>query len=379
MRMRWKLSKLMKRRLKQTFKTLLYIWLFLCLTLAFAYHLLSSSSYAIYADEDYEIDKWAETTNQWKTTQLPTSTSSTTARSSTPPSTTKQNTTMATSTHQITYSVPTTQIKFHTLGHLEAISKFPPLKFQQNSSNKIPTDQFEGGRKGSNQADSSGSLSLVVNRYGNYTNTLRNRSIAILIPTRYRPNLSYLKSTIDSLLWSMNHNESRVVILISINDEIIDDQSMNFIRKTASEIIDNFGEHVKKGSIEIISPPVDFYPDYSKIINLNGGDDEADTSERLKWRSKQTLDYAFMFSYAYKQQMADLVMLLEDDIKVTEANIIDTVLGFIESVEKTKQPKMSLWYEFCPWGAIGKVFPTKRLPLFVNFFTTFYFNEPVDW
>ncbi len=53
--------------------------------------------------------------------------------------------------------------------------------------------------------------------------------------------------------------------------------------------------HFKSGLLQIIVPPIDFYP------NLNSMAPDRvfnDSSERVKWRVKQVYDFSYLMTYA---------------------------------------------------------------------------------
>jgi alpha-1,3-mannosylglycoprotein beta-1,4-N-acetylglucosaminyltransferase A/B len=52
------------------------------------------------------------------------------------------------------------------------------------------------------------------------------------------------------------------------------------------QIQKKFGEHVESGLLDVISPPVEFYPDLSKLrLTLQ------DKLDRVQWRSKQVYNF----------------------------------------------------------------------------------------
>lgn len=73
-----------------------------------------------------------------------------------------------------------------------------------------------------------------------------------------------------------------------------------------------------------------------------------DNHQRVKWRSKEALDYAFLMSYA--QTKATFFLLLEDDI-VAKKSFITT----IKSAASRKINMNENWFalDFCQVGTIG--------------------------
>jgi alpha-1,3-mannosylglycoprotein beta-1,4-N-acetylglucosaminyltransferase A/B len=120
-------------------------------------------------------------------------------------------------------------------------------------------------------------------------------SIVIGIPTIKREKTSYLLETLKSLLDSMNDLEKSDILVVVLIAEI-DDQ--NFIQNTIEQINKAYGIEVESGLFDIIVPPNEFYPDFSKIRRDKVFNDSA---ERVKWRTKQNYDFSYLMSYAQKR------------------------------------------------------------------------------
>lgn len=58
-------------------------------------------------------------------------------------------------------------------------------------------------------------------------------------------------------------------------------------------VYSRFPSYVDSGLIEVISPSPSYYPDFEKLRLTLG-----DSPERVKWRSKQNLDFAYLMSYS---------------------------------------------------------------------------------
>lgn len=158
----------------------------------------------------------------------------------------------------------------------------------------------------------------------------------------------------------------------------------------------SFEQVLKDGILEIISPPASFYPDM-RDVKANLGD----PVERVRWRSKQNLDYAFLMMYALKRGV--YYVQLEDDIQ--------TKPGYISQIKKFVQENNSLnsdWFllDFCQLGFIGnlsegifektlltrsannlnfydfapgKLLKSADLPYLIYYTIMFYKDKPVDW
>lgn len=154
-----------------------------------------------------------------------------------------------------------------------------------------------------------------------------------------------------------------------------------------------FPNECEAGVIDVISPSSSFYPDLSKLRDTLGDD-----HQRVVWRSKQNLDFAFLMSYA--QTKGTFYVQLEDDI-LAKKNFITTMKTFALQKIGTKENWFVL--DFCQLGFIGmayifytvvinicrkditnyintgKLFKCVELPWLIQFFLMFHNDKPVDW
>ncbi len=105
---------------------------------------------------------------------------------------------------------------------------------------------------------------------------------------------------------------------------------------------------MESGLIDIISPPISFYPDFEKLPPTL-----SDPVERVRWRSKQSLDFAFLMMYSYPKGM--FYIQLEDDILARP-----NYLSIMKNVALTKVANNQRWFvlDFCQLGFIGKYVKT---------------------
>ena len=97
--------------------------------------------------------------------------------------------------------------------------------------------------------------------------------------------------------------------------------------------------------IEIISPHPSYYPDFSKLRDTLG-----DNHQRVVWRTKQNLDFAFLMSYA--QTKGTFYVQLEDDI-LAKKNFITTMKSF--ALQKVSLKENWIVLDFCQLGFIGRL------------------------
>ncbi|XP_058793079.1 alpha-1,3-mannosyl-glycoprotein 4-beta-N-acetylglucosaminyltransferase B [Phymastichus coffea] len=190
-------------------------------------------------------------------------------------------------------------------------------------------------------------------------------SMVLGIPTVKREVQSYLMATLKNLLDRMSPVETSdtlIVVLIAETD-------MDYVSYVAKQIEVQFPSEYQLGIIDVISPHPSYYPDFSKLRDTMG-----DNHQRVIWRSKQNLDFAFLMSYAHTKGM--FYVQLEDDI-LAKKNFITTMKSY--ALQKVSMKESWVVLDFCQLGFIGKLFKCTDLPSIVQFFLMFYNDKPVDW
>uniref|UniRef100_A0A672ZSV5 Alpha-1,3-mannosyl-glycoprotein 4-beta-N-acetylglucosaminyltransferase B n=1 Tax=Sphaeramia orbicularis TaxID=375764 RepID=A0A672ZSV5_9TELE len=188
-------------------------------------------------------------------------------------------------------------------------------------------------------------------------------SIVMGVPSVKREVHSYLTDTLTSLMSELSAAEKDdcvIVVLIAEADQ-----------QYATSVADNlkrlFPAEIQSGLLEVVSPSVHFYPDFSRLRESFG-----DPKERVRWRTKQNLDYCFLMMYA--QSKGTYYVQLEDDI-VARPNYFTTMKNF--ALQQPSEEWMIL--EFSQLGFIGKMFKSLDLSLIVEFMLMFYKDKPIDW
>ncbi|XP_058884800.1 alpha-1,3-mannosyl-glycoprotein 4-beta-N-acetylglucosaminyltransferase A isoform X3 [Acipenser ruthenus] len=114
-------------------------------------------------------------------------------------------------------------------------------------------------------------------------------SIVMGIPTVKRKVKSYLAETLHSLINKLSPEEKLdCVIIVFVGEADID-----YVRSVVESLEKEFSTEISSGLLEVISPPASYYPDLTNLKETFG-----DTKERVKWRTKQNLDYSFLMMYA---------------------------------------------------------------------------------
>uniref|UniRef100_A0A8C7GVX2 Alpha-1,3-mannosyl-glycoprotein 4-beta-N-acetylglucosaminyltransferase A n=1 Tax=Oncorhynchus kisutch TaxID=8019 RepID=A0A8C7GVX2_ONCKI len=176
-------------------------------------------------------------------------------------------------------------------------------------------------------------------------------SMVMGIPTVKRKVKSYLAETLHSLIDKLSPEEKLDCVIIV------------FVGETSVL----FSTEFSSGLLELISPPASYYPDLKELKETFG-----DSRERVRWRTKQNLDYSFLMMYAVSKGV--YYVQLEDDI-VAKPNYFATMKNF--ALQLSSEDWMIL--EFSQLGFIGKMFQAPDLNLIVEFIFMFYKEKPIDW
>ncbi|XP_066134635.1 alpha-1,3-mannosyl-glycoprotein 4-beta-N-acetylglucosaminyltransferase B isoform X1 [Saccopteryx bilineata] len=202
-------------------------------------------------------------------------------------------------------------------------------------------------------------------------------SVVMGIPSVRREVHSYLTDTLHSLISELSAREkedSVIVVLIAETDPQYTSVVTENIKALPWRLhtywvflSPRFPTEIHSGLLEVISPSPHFYPDFSRLRESFG-----DPKERVRWRTKQNLDYCFLMMYA--QSKGIYYVQLEDDI-VAKPNYLSTMKNF--ALQQPSEDWMIL--EFSQLGFIGKMFKSLDLSLIVEFILMFYRDKPIDW
>ncbi|XP_025930201.1 alpha-1,3-mannosyl-glycoprotein 4-beta-N-acetylglucosaminyltransferase-like protein MGAT4D [Apteryx mantelli] len=187
-------------------------------------------------------------------------------------------------------------------------------------------------------------------------------SLVMGIPTVKREKQNYLTNTLHSLLYELSEEQKNDCVIIIFVAEV----NAEYVNSVAESVRTSFPSEVQSGVLEVISPPAYYYPDLSNLKKTFG-----DSEDRVRWRTKQNLDYSFLMLYA--QPKGTFYLQLEDDI-IAKPEYIQAIKNFA-----VKQSHEWIILEFSQLGFIGKLFKSEDLPLIVEFFLMFYKDKPIDW
>ncbi|XP_054886924.1 alpha-1,3-mannosyl-glycoprotein 4-beta-N-acetylglucosaminyltransferase B [Poeciliopsis prolifica] len=187
--------------------------------------------------------------------------------------------------------------------------------------------------------------------------------IVMGVPSVKREVHSYLTDTLSSLMSELSPVEKDDCVIVVL----IAEADLQYASGVAESLKRLFPAEIQSGLLEVVSPSLHFYPDFSKLRESFG-----DPKERVRWRTKQNLDYSFLMMYA--QTKGTYYVQLEDDI-VARPNYFTTMKNF--ALQQPSEEWMIL--EFSQLGFIGKMFKSLDLSLIVEFMLMFYKDKPIDW
>ncbi|XP_074530119.1 alpha-1,3-mannosyl-glycoprotein 4-beta-N-acetylglucosaminyltransferase A isoform X2 [Halichoeres trimaculatus] len=191
----------------------------------------------------------------------------------------------------------------------------------------------------------------------------RGVSMVMGIPTVRREKQSYLLSTLSSLLGGLTPAQRRDILIIVF----IAETDSDYVSRVADIISENFAREVRSGLLEVISPSKYYYPNFTNLKETFG-----DSKDRVKWRTKQNLDFSFLMLYA--QDKGTYYVQLEDDV-IAKTDYLSAMKTFTMQ----EASKEWLYLEFSQLGFIGKMFRTRDLPMIAEFFLMFQRDKPIDW
>ncbi|XP_002738683.1 alpha-1,3-mannosyl-glycoprotein 4-beta-N-acetylglucosaminyltransferase C-like [Saccoglossus kowalevskii] len=187
--------------------------------------------------------------------------------------------------------------------------------------------------------------------------------ITIAIPTVKREQGDYLTATLDSIIENTSKEERKKTTIVVFLADVNEDNKKQIVDK----IREKYSEYLWNGFLEVIQAPKDFYPPLENLKQKYG-----DSEARIAWRSKQVVDYAFLFSYC--KDMSDFYLQLEDDV-ISTPKFLASIQAFISVNSK------STWVtlEFSELGFIGKLYHSEDLSQLSEFVLSFYDEQPIDF
>ncbi|XP_018007949.1 uncharacterized protein LOC108665683 [Hyalella azteca] len=194
---------------------------------------------------------------------------------------------------------------------------------------------------------------------------LRQRYLTIGIASVWRKE-EYLHRTLDSLLRETSGADQRDVFIFLLLADA--DADIRLARARAIE--SRYRQHITAGVIRVLQPPAVLYPsiDFTAIRRTYN-----DSVSRVQWRTKQVLDFAFLFWYTWARQPSTYYLILEDDV-LAARHFVTAVRDFVRLHSKREWVALQL----SGFMGIGQLIRCKDLDRLVSFLLLFYKEHPVD-
>ncbi len=186
--------------------------------------------------------------------------------------------------------------------------------------------------------------------------------LTIGIPSIKRKGRNYLSRTLNSLLYNVSGAKdfsTKIVVLLA-------DIMKSVRQKRVDELLSKYPKYLANGDIQVITVPPKVYPPLrglSKTLD--------DTEERMFWRSKQAIDFAFLMQYC--KAFSPYYLQLEDDVIATRDYDV-----YMRRYMKEKEGTFWFNLDFSNLGFIGKLYRSETLENQARFFRLFYTEMPVD-
>lgn len=187
--------------------------------------------------------------------------------------------------------------------------------------------------------------------------------LTIGIPSIRRPNteIIYLYQTLESLINNTSADDKReitVVILLSDLNDTYNDE-------IARDVYSKFKNFCKEGFLRIIKAPIKIYPNFDMLKSTLH-----DKIERVKWRAKQNIDFAYLCLYS--KNISEYYIQLEDDV-LSAGNFSKYIRSQINNVTES-------WFmlEFSRLGFIGKLFKNEDIITVADFLLYHFEKKPGD-
>ena len=154
------------------------------------------------------------------------------------------------------------------------------------------------------------------------------------------------------------------------------DFDMSWVNRTSSKLQEQYQDLINTGHFHGLHAKEEFYPPLDVCPPTCTYKDDA---RRVRWRSKQNIDYAFLMYYA--ATLAPYYLQIEDDINFA-SNWISKINEYVTSsyppTYKSKENAPWRMIDFSQLGFIGKYFHSNELTRLAQFLLLFYDQMPCD-
>ncbi|XP_078392125.1 alpha-1,3-mannosyl-glycoprotein 4-beta-N-acetylglucosaminyltransferase C-like [Cetorhinus maximus] len=192
---------------------------------------------------------------------------------------------------------------------------------------------------------------------------LKKKYLTVGLSSVKRKRGNYLLETLKSIFeQSTNEELTEMVVVVHLADF-----DMVWNAQVVQDISRKFAHHIISGHLVIIHAPKLYYPPLQGLKrNYN------DPADRVTFRSKQNVDYAFLLNFC--ANLSDYYLMLEDDVQCARSFLIA-----IKKVLASKEGSYWVTLEFSKLGYIGKLYHSTDLPRLAHFLLMFYQEMPCDW
>lgn len=191
------------------------------------------------------------------------------------------------------------------------------------------------------------------------------RFVTIGISSVWRKD-DYLTRTIDSILKETTEEERGDIFIFLL----LADADPALRTQRALDLSVRYSQEIQTGLLRVIQPPALLYPsiDFTAIRRTYN-----DSVARVQWRTKQVLDFAFLFWYAWTRHPSSYYLVLEDDV-LSAKHFVTAIKDFV-SLHKSHH-----WISLQLAGflGIGQLVRCSDLDRLVSFLLLFYREHPVD-
>ncbi|XP_030076446.1 alpha-1,3-mannosyl-glycoprotein 4-beta-N-acetylglucosaminyltransferase C [Microcaecilia unicolor] len=192
---------------------------------------------------------------------------------------------------------------------------------------------------------------------------LRKSYLTIGLSSVKRTKKNYLLYTLTSIFSQSSEEELKEMVVVVH----LADFDMDWNAHMAKEISSKFALQIALGRLVLIHAPQDMYPPLEGLKrNYN------DPEERVKFRSKQNVDYAFLVNFC--ANLSTYYVMLEDDVQCAKS-----FFTVIKKVLTERENSYWVTLEFSKLGYIGKVYHSSDLPRLAHLLLLFYQEMPCDW
>ncbi|KAG6935357.1 MGAT4 Family Member C-like [Chelydra serpentina] len=191
----------------------------------------------------------------------------------------------------------------------------------------------------------------------------RKKFLTVGLSSVKRKRGNYLLDTLKSIFEQSTQEElEEMVVVVHLADP-----DLEWNTQVVKDITARFTPHLLRGQLLVIHAPPECYPPLEGLKrNYN------DAEDRVQFRSKQNVDYAYLLGFA--ANLSSYYLMIEDDVQCSKS--------FFTAIRKAVASREGSYWatlEFSKLGYIGKLYHSSDLPQLAQFLLLFYQEMPCDW